>query len=175
MINGGYHPPYKRRGESLKKTFRMITMAYLILLGVMLGAGLFAGIVVAPVIFNTASWLGAEVLTHYQEGQIMTENFVRLSYLINFTVAAVVLYEGYKYKMGERDWLTQIATFFVVAAGLMFAHYYLPDILAMQQAGEAATQNAVFINLHTGSEINFTIFSESLVVLMIQNMRKACK
>ena len=159
----------------MNKYFRVATMVYLILLGVMLGAGLFAGIVVAPVIFNTASWLGAEVLTHYQEGQIMTENFVRLSYLVNIVVVAVVLYEGYKYKMFERDWITQIATFFVLATGLMFVHYYLPDILAMQQAGEVATQSQTFINTHKGSEINFKIFSLALVILMIRNMQKACK
>lgn len=159
----------------MSKKFRIVTMAYLILLGVMLGAGLFAGVVVAPVTFNTASWLGAEVLTHYQEGQIMTENFVRLSYLINFMVVIVVLYEGYKYKMGERDRLTLVATFFVVATGLMFAHYYLPDILAMQQMGEAHTQTDTFVNTHKGSEINFKVFAAALLVLMIQNMRKACK
>jgi hypothetical protein len=153
----------------------MATMAYLILLGVMLGAGLFAGVVVAPVTFNTASWLGAEVLSHYQEGQIMTENFVRLAYLIDFVVVVVVFYEGYKYKMGERDWITQVATFVVIATGVMFAHYYLPDILSMQQAGEAATQAQAFISTHKGSEINFKIFSAALLVLMIQNMRKACR
>lgn len=150
-------------------------MAYLILLGVMLGAGLFAGVVVAPVIFNTASWLGSEVLSHYQEGQIMTENFIRLSYLINVVAVMVVVYEGYKYKMGERDWTTLAAAFLVIATGVMFAHYYLPDILSMQQAGEAATQSQAFISTHKGSEINFKIFSAALLVLMIQNMRRACK
>jgi hypothetical protein len=159
----------------MSKYFRMATMAYLILLGVMLGAGLFAGVVVAPVTFNTASWLGAEVLSHYQEGQIMTENFVRLAYLIDFVVVVVVFYEGYKYKMGERDWITQVATFVVIATGVMFAHYYLPDILSMQQAGEAATQSQAFISTHKGSEINFKIFAAALLVLMIQNMRKACR
>ena len=159
----------------MNKYFRMATMAYLILLGIMLGAGLFAGIVVAPVTFNTASWLGTEVLSHYQEGQIMTENFVRLSYLINIVVVAVVFYEGYKYKMGERDLMTQLATFLVIATGVMFAHYYLPDILSMQQAGEAATQTQSFISTHKGSEIDFKIFSAAILVLMIQNMRKACR
>lgn len=159
----------------MSKYFRMATMVYLILLGVMLGAGLFAGVVVAPVTFNTASWLGAEVLSHYQEGQVMTENFVRLSYLVNFVVVAVVFYEGYKYKKFERDWMTQVATFFVIATGLLFAHYYIPDILAMQQAGEAATQSQTFINTHKGSEINFKVFSLALLILMIRNMQKACK
>lgn len=159
----------------MKPYFRIATMAYLILLGIMLGAGLFAGVVVAPVTFNTVNWLGAEVLTHYQEGQIMTENFVRLSYLVDVVAVAVFIYEAYKYKMGERDWATLAAAFFVVATGVMFGHYYLPDILSMQQGGEAMTQSQAFINTHKGSEVNFKIFSAALLVLMVQNMRKACK
>jgi len=159
----------------MKKYFKISTIAYLILLGITLGAGLFAGAVVAPVTFHTQNWLGAEVLTHYQEGLIMTENFVRLSYLVTFTVIVVALYEGYKYKKFERDTTTQIATFFVMATGLMFGHYYVPDIVNMQLAGEAMTQTEAFVNTHKGSEINFKIFSLALLVLMVRNMQKACK
>jgi len=159
----------------MKKNFRIATMVYLILLSATLGAGLFAGIVVAPVTFHTEQWLGGEVLSHFQEGLIMTQNFVKLSYLVDVTVIAVALYEGYKYKMFERDTITQVATFFVIATGLMFGHYYLPDILTMQMAGEEMTKSAVFINTHKGSEINFKIFSLALLVLIVRNMQKACK
>jgi len=159
----------------MNKTFRMTTMAYIILLGATLGAGLFAGAVVAPVTFHSEVWLGSEILSHYQEGLIMTQNFVKLSYLVTVTVIAVVLYEGYKYKKFERDTMTQVATFFVIATGLMFGQYYLPDILTMQMAGEEMTKSAAFINTHKGSEINFKIFSLALLVLLVQNMRKACK
>jgi hypothetical protein len=159
----------------MKKNFRIATMVYLILLGATLGAGLFAGIVVAPVTFHTELWLGSEVLSHFQEGLIMTQNFVKLSYLVDVTVIAVALYEGYKYKMFERDTLTQVVAFFVIATGLMFGHYYLPDILTMQMAGEEMTKSAAFIATHKGSEINFKIFSAALLVLIVQNMRKACK
>lgn len=150
-------------------------MAYLIFLGAVLGAGLFAGIVVAPVTFHTESWLGAEILTRFQEGQIMSENFLRLSYLVDGLIIVVVLYEGYKYKKFERDTLTQVATFFVLATGLLFAHYYIPDIISMQLQGEEVTKSVAFVNTHKGSEINFKIFSLALLVLIIQNMRKACK
>ncbi len=159
----------------MNKTFRIFTMAYLILMSTVLGAGLFAGIVVAPVTFNTDAWLGADILTRFQEGQIMTENFLRLSYLVNVAVVAVVLYEGYKFKKFERDTLTQIATFFVLATGLLFAQYYIPDIIEMQNQGVEMTQSTAFINTHKGSEINFKIFSFALLVLIVQNMRKACK
>ncbi len=153
----------------------MTTMAYLILLTATLGAGLYAGIVVAPVTFHTEDWLGSGVLSHFQEGLIMTQNFVKLSYLVDITVVAVALYEGYKYKKFERDTITQIATFFVIATGLMFGHYYLPDILTMQLAGEEMTKSAAFISTHKGSEINFKIFSLALLVLIVRNMQKACK
>lgn len=159
----------------MNRYFRMATIAYLILLSAMLGAGLYAGIVVAPVTFNTELWLGSDILTRFQEGQIMTENFLRLSYLVNVVIVAVVFYEGYKYKKFERDTLTQIVTFFVLATGLLFAHYYIPDIIAMQQQGVEMTQSEAFINTHKGSEINFKIFSVALIVLIVQNMRKACK
>ena len=159
----------------MNKYFRMTTMAYLTLLGAVLGAGLYAGIVVAPVTFHTEQWLGGELLSHYQEGLIMTQNFVRLSYLVNFLLLAVALYEGYKYKKFERDTITQVATFFVFATGLLFSQYYIPDILTMQMAGEEMTKTVAFINNHKGSEINFKIFSLALLVLLVRNMQKACR
>ncbi|MEA3456974.1 MAG: DUF4149 domain-containing protein [Campylobacterota bacterium] len=159
----------------MNKYFRIATIAYLVLLGATMGAGLFAGIVVAPVTFHTDQWLGSEVLSHYQEGLIMTQNFVRLSYLVNFTLFVIFLYEGYKYKKFERDTITQVAAFFVFATGLLFAHYYIPDILTMQMAGEEMTKSAAFASTHKGSEINFKIFSLALLVLMVRNMQKACK
>ena len=105
----------------------------------------------------------------------MTENFLRLSYLVNVLLLSVLLYEGYKFKKFERDTLTQVATFFVLATGLLFSQYYIPDIIAMQEQGVEATKSVAFINTHKGSEINFKIFSLALLVLIVQNMRKACK
>ena len=159
----------------MKNKFRIATISYIILLGVLLGAGLFAGIVVAPTTFHTEIWLGGEVLTHYQEGLIMTQNFLKLSYLVTFSIIIIFLYEGYKYKKFERDKITQIATFFAISTGLLFSQYYMPDIINMQLAGEAMTQSDAFINTHKGSEINFKIFSLAILVLMVRNMQKACK
>jgi len=159
----------------MNRYFRMVTMAYLIVLSMVLGMMLYAGIVVTAVTFHTQVWLGEALLTHFQEGQIMTENFLRLSYVVNVMIVAVILYEGYKFKKFERDTLTQIATFFVLATGLLFSQYYIPDIIAMQQAGEAMTQSEAFINTHKGSEINSKIFALALLVLIVQNMRKACR
>lgn len=105
----------------------------------------------------------------------MTENFLRLSYLVNVVLVAVVLYEGYKFKKFERDTVTKVATFFVLATGLLFSQYYIPDIMEMQAQGVKATESLAFLNTHKGSEINFKIFSLAILVLIVQNMRKACK
>ena len=159
----------------MNKYFRMTTMAYLMFLSVVLGMTLYAGIVVTAVTFHTDMWLGADLLTRFQEGQIMTENFLRLSYVVNVLIVVVVLYEGYKFKKFERDTVTKIATFFVLATGLLFSQYYIPDIIAMQAQGEEVTKSVAFLNTHKGSEINSKIFALALLVLIVQNMRKACK
>ncbi len=159
----------------MNKYFKMTTMTYLMFLSGVLGAMLYAGIVVTSVTFNTHLYVGAELLTQFQEGQIMTESFLRLSYVVNILIVAVVLYEGYKFKKFERDTVTKIATFFVLATGLLFSQYYIPDIIAMQAQGEAMTESVAFLNTHKGSELNSKIFALALIVLIVQNMRKACK
>jgi len=45
----------------------------------------------------------------------------------------------------------------------------------MQNQGEEMTKSLAFINTHKGSEINFKIFAFATLVLIVQNMRKACK
>ena len=159
----------------MKKYFRISTMLYLILLGSTLGAVIFVGAVVAPVIFHSKDYLPSELLNHYQEGLLMTQNFIKLSYLVNLTVVAIFLYEGYKYKMGERDKWTSAMAILAIMSGTMFSFYYLPDIINMQLAGEAMTNSKTFINTHKGSEIDFKIFALAIVALMVLNMRKACK
>jgi purine-cytosine permease-like protein len=144
-------------------------------LSAVLGMMLYAGIVVTSVTFNTDLYVGAELLTQFQEGQVMTENFLRLSYVVNVLLVVVILYEGYKFKKFERDTVTKVATFFVLATGLLFSQYYIPDIIAMQEHGEAMTESVAFLNTHKGSELNSKIFALALLVLIVQNMRKACK
>lgn len=165
----------EHKEQQMSKYFRMTTMAYIMFLSAVLGMMLYAGIVVTSVTFNTDLYVGAELLTQFQEGQIMTESFLRLSYVVNVLIVAVVLYEGYKFKKFERDTVIKVATFFVLATGLLFSQYYIPDIIAMQAMGEEMTKSEAFLNTHKGSELNSKIFALALVVLIVQNMRKACK
>jgi hypothetical protein len=155
--------------------FRNITMVYLIFLSIVLGASLYAGIVVAPVIFNTDEIFGSPVLSQFQEGMIMTQNFIGLSYLVTLSVIVAFVYESYKYKMGERDILTFVALFLAIGTGLMFSYYYLPEIILMQQAGEEMTKTQAFLDTHKGSEINFKIFAFGLLLLLLRNFKKALR
>lgn len=152
-----------------------MTMAYIITLGAVLGAGLFAGIVVAPTIFHTESLFGGELLSNFQEGLIMTVNFEKLGLAVNFMIFFIFFYEATKWKSFENDNWTLLSAFLVIATGLLFTSYYIPDIVEMQLAGEAMTQSDAFINTHKGSEINFKIFAFALLALLIFNLKKALR
>ncbi len=159
----------------MKKNFRIATMVYLIFLGMMLGAVVYAGAVVAPVMFGSEKWLGSEVLSRYQEGQIMTQNFIRLGYGLTVMILAVFLYEGYRYKMGEHDKVVTSVTLVVLATAALFNYYYLPDIVSMQSMGVEAVQSDVFESLHKGSELDVKVMAVAILALMVLNMRKACR
>ncbi len=154
---------------------KWITTIYIIILGITLGASLFAGAVVAPVIFNSIDSFGSEVLTHFQEGQLMTTNFVRLSYLVDFTILAIIFYEGYRFKSFERDGIALLSALLAIMSGLLFSHYYIPQILEMQGKGEIATQSKIFENTHFASELDFKLFAFALAVLMFRNIYRAIK
>ncbi len=149
---------------------KYITIAYLLVLTITLGASIFAGAVVAPTIFHSEKFLGGEILSHYQEGLLMTQNFVKLSYLVNISILAVIFYEGYRFKSFERDGIALLSAVLVVLSGLLFAHYYMPWILELQAKGEVATQSKIFENAHFASEIDFKLFSFALLVLIVRNI-----
>ncbi len=149
---------------------KTITLFYIIILGLTLGAGLYAGVVVAPVTFNSEIYLQSEILTRFQEGLIMSENFQRLGFLVTFTVLCVALYEGYKYKMHDRDIFTTIPAFIVITSGLLYAHYYIPQILELQKEGESMTESKVFENTHFASELDFKLFTLALLILLSRTL-----
>ncbi|CAA6814395.1 MAG: Membrane protein [uncultured Sulfurovum sp.] len=159
----------------LKKYFRLLTMIFIIILGMTLGAGLLAGVVVAPTIFNSEAVLGSALLTRFQEGLLMTQVFERLAYLVNFLVIIAILYEVIKFKAFENTRWTMMFTFLVAATGLLFTSYYIPQILEMQTLGEAATMGETFTNVHKGSELNFKLFAFSTLGLLILTLRKVLR
>lgn len=159
----------------IQKYFRIFTIIFIITLGATLGAGLLAGIVVAPTIFHSEVLLGSELLTRFQEGLLMTQVFERLAYVVNFLVIIAILYEVIKFKSFENTRWSMIFTFLVVASGLLFTSYYIPQILEMQALGETATSSDVFESVHKGSELNFKLFAFSILGLLILTLKKALR
>ncbi|SHO81519.1 membrane protein [hydrothermal vent metagenome] len=159
----------------MKKNFRIFTIGYIILLGSLIGAGLYAGAVVAPVIFHSEIYLGSQILSQYQEGLIMSSNFYKLGLFINVAILTIFIYEGYKYKSFERDNITMVASFLAISSGLLFSQYYIPDIILMLQGGEEMTKSIAFINTHKGSELDLKLFILSIFVILLRNLQKALK
>ena len=154
---------------------KYITTIYIVLLGAMLGAALYAGIVVAPTQFHSESILGAPLLNRFQEGLLMTENFLKLSYLVTVTILAVIFYEGFRFKSFERDGIALLSAVVVVLSGLLYAHYYIPQILEFQAEGEQATQSKLFENTHLASELDFKLFAVALLILLVRNIYRSIK
>jgi hypothetical protein len=154
---------------------KIFTILYFIVVGVTLGATIYAGAVVAPVTFNTDVLFGSQVLTQFQEGMIMAKNFLRLSYALIVSAIVIAIYEILKLKNGTKDIYTLISASIVVITSLLFAFYFVPKIIQMQSLGESMTQSTTFQNIHKGSEMNVKILVFAQLFLFIRNLYKSIK
>ena len=153
----------------INKTIKAI---YLLIIGIAIGASLYAGAVVAPVTFHSEKWLGSELLSRFQEGLIMTQNFVGLGYIILFTMIAIFLYEGYKYKSFNRDLITTLASLGAIMSGALFKFFYMDSIINMQKQGESVVNSKIFENMHKGSEIALVLFMIFLITIFIRDVQR---
>lgn len=144
-------------------------LSYLFLVAATFGAVMVLGIVVASVIFNTENLI-EPALSHYYEGIIMSEIFRRFSYFAYFMAFVIFAYEGYKFKMMQRDNIAGASAFVAVFTLLMFSAVYVPKILALQAEGAVATQSDTFVALHSASEIDFKILAVALAVLFFRRV-----
>jgi len=157
------------------KTNRYFTIVYLLILGVVIGASVYAGAVVAPVIFHSEQWLGGEVLSRFQEGLVMTQNFVRLGYFILFGLFAIAIYEGYQYKRFNRDLVKTLSALGAIMSGMLFKYFYMSSIIDMQSQGESVVNSKIFENMHKGSEIALVLFMVFVIVLFVKTLQKELK
>ena len=145
---------------------KKLWIPYLILLGVTLGAAVCAGVFAAPVIFHADELLGGGVLTHYQEGVVMTRIFLKLGWLVNLACALILVAEGYHFLRFYRDQITFYSAFVTVWTGFMFTLYYMPQIVAFQKQGVSILDNEIFQGTHMMSEWDFKLFVVALTVLL---------
>lgn len=144
---------------------RIMDMVYLILIGATIGGILAVGIIMTSTIFNSEAYIGP-LLSHYQEGSIMSAGFDKFSYFLGFMGIVIFSYEMFSYKTLQTDKTVILATLVALSSIGLFIGVYMPKILEMQAQGEEATKSAAFENLHLGSEIDFKILLISLIVLM---------
>jgi hypothetical protein len=157
------------------KTNRYFTIGYLLILGIVLGAVIYAGAVVAPVVFGSQNWLGSEILDRFQEGLIMTQNFVRLGYFILASMFAIFIYEGYQYKRFNRDLLKTLSALGAIMSGALFKYFYMSTIISMQAQGKDAVESKIFENMHKGSEIALVLFMIFVMILFVKTLLKELK
>ena len=147
------------------KIKRIIDAAYLILLGASIGGILTLGIIMTSTIFHSADYIGP-LLSHYQEGQIMSGGFEKFSYFLNLMFMIILFYEMYSYKILQRDKTVLLASFISLLTIGLFTGVYTPRILEMQKLGQEATASEEFNNLHLGSELDFKVLVVALLVLL---------
>jgi hypothetical protein len=152
-----------------------IGVFYVFVLLVTLGAVLSSGIFVASTIFNSEAVFGEVLLSHFEEGLLMTKVFLKLNLLIHLCIFVILAVELYRFKSFDRDNVLLIAMIVAVFSGLLFTQYYTPDILAMQAQGAQATQSAAFDAVHKGSEFAFKLFALALAVLAYKNILRIAK
>lgn len=144
---------------------RIIDLTYLILLGASIGGILTLGIVMTSTVFHSANYIGP-LLSHYQEGQIMSGGFVKFSYFLTLMFFVIMFYEIYSYKILQRDKTVMISALVSLFTIGLFTGVYTPRILQMQKLGQEATQTPEFERLHLGSELDFKILVAALIILM---------
>lgn len=146
---------------------RLITVLYILLLGTTLGASFALGAFVAPVLFNSQRYIGGELLTHFQEGLLMTEIFKKYCFLLELTVVAVVAWEGVRcLLLKQRALMRLLAAAVISGSGLLFSRYFTPAVIKAQTGGPAATASEAFQAMHQASVTDFSFLLVALVALL---------
>lgn len=143
---------------------------YLLILGASIGAILgstfsAASIFSAPQILDSAN-AALDGLSTFHSGLIMSQIFVKTNFLLLFCSAFIVLFEIYSCAK-EKALLSPILGVISIAAILIFALYFSPNIIEAQNLGAQGTQSEEFNSLHEGSVIAYKIALFALVGLFL--------
>lgn len=147
---------------------KIFTILYLLILAIALGSGLFAGAVTAPVVFHANDYIAGADLSRYEMGSLMSEIFRRLAFVVDLSIAVIILDEARKLLQKKREWFGTLMAILAVISGYLFSFYYVPEILTMQQAGPQITGSEAFEALHEDSELWFKIYILSVGTLLIK-------
>lgn len=142
----------------MKKVFNVIDCIYIYITSLIAGGIICIGVFVAPSVFYSLD----SNITNFQSGIIMSNIFIKWSFVLNFLAIIILLYEILNIFFKRYSSLFISLIMFVCI--ILFNFYYLPHILQIQTLGELATQSAEFNMYHKQSELVFKILFISLSV-----------
>ncbi|HEB9305424.1 TPA: DUF4149 domain-containing protein [Campylobacter coli] len=151
----------------------------LFLLAAMIGIELILGIVVAPVIFYPANFIGEGVLSHFQSGLMMTQIFIKMGYLLIFVSIFNLLFEIYSFIKEDMKFQIKfsklILSILILILSLVFVVYFTNTIVEIQNLGEQATKSQEFLSIHNASEVVIKIILLMQVFLYFLSFKIAKK
>lgn len=149
--------------------FQALTIFYLLMLGFACGVILSLGALSAPVIFRDALIISEGAIDAFQAGQIMTEIFIRASYVLLFVAILIAIYEILSATIHSQKRFLIFGAI-AIAAILLFVLYYLPAIIDIQKQGEEFLANSNFHTLHQQSVWVFYIAFYALIALFASRL-----
>lgn len=157
--------------NKLASVVHIINALYLWLIGLGIGAMIVSGVIVAPIIFNAYSFLPDLGITQYDSGILMTQIFIKLNVLLNFTAIIIIIYELLVFKSSFKSSIFLLGlNALSVALIFIFTLYYTPNILEAQNMGAAYTATPEFENMHTQSEYLFKILLVTLSISFLSRI-----
>lgn len=152
---------------------KFVNAFYIVVLGMTIGMIFSLGVLVAPEVFHPERNIGANILTHYQSGLLMSAIFMKFCTFLNGVTLLVIVYElvmGYTRK--KVVVFDIIAMVMFVGASLVFTMYLTPHVLAFQKMGALATVSEEFATLHRWSEIDFKVLLAGGILLVFGKLAK---
>ncbi|WP_199769521.1 DUF4149 domain-containing protein [Helicobacter cetorum] len=137
---------------------------YLLILGMLCGAILILGTIVAPIVFKAQVILPELSISSFEVGKIMAHVFARFNRILEFVGFIVLGYEVISFIWGKRFWVHLVLGLIIGGLSLLFVFYYTPYILHAQELGEAATKSADFISMHSQSK---WLFKQLFILICI--------
>ncbi|PAU99759.1 hypothetical protein B9T66_06160 [Helicobacter sp. TUL] len=150
--------------------FRGIDSAYLLLLGVCVGAMVACGMMSAPIIFRAGEILSIPISVE-QSGILMGLIFQKLSILLYIVGMIIFVFELFAARLFRTSGvLVMLSAGVSIMMILLFNLYYMPYIL-----NTTDTQAPEFESMHTQSVIVFKILVVSLATLFVAKSFKLFK
>lgn len=154
--------------NKLTSLIQLINAIYLWLIGVCIGAMIVCGAIVAPIIFNAYNYLPDLGITQYDSGILMTQVFIKLNYLLNFSAIIIIIYELSAFKSSLKPSIILLGiNILSILLIFLFTLYYTPAILDAQNMGAAYTATPEFDSIHNQSEMLFKILLVTLSISFV--------